>query len=394
MGFAKNAMMAADEDGYWPSDKSICPAHLNDSYLRALVERNLDEETCSYCGASREGTEEPVAAPLDVVLSVFISAASRFYERADGPIEFDGETIVKSRDADDVLDDLMPPGDGYVDEIRGDMAEAMRDTLWLPANWARLAPDEVLLYSWDAFQEVVKHQSRYFFSDFVDPVDDERLSPRALFARIAESAARDEGMFYAPCPTLYRARAFAEEPGVAEYGCAAQLGAPPSTHAAANRMSPAGISMFYGATDPATAIAEVTAHSPHKHVLVGEFAGLRELRLLNLTRIPDVPSPFDPALVDCFFMTRFLQRFVADLIKPVELDGREHIEYVPTQVFTEYIRQSFPARLDGMIFPSAQGAGSNVVLFYDNEFVKDEGEADDYTRLVLVSGSVEKHAIA
>lgn len=387
-------MMAADEDGYWPSDKSICPVHLNDSYLRALVERNFDEETCSYCGASSEGSDEPLAASLDVVLSAFISAASRFYERADGPIEFDGETMVKTRDADDVLDDLMPPGDVYVDEIRGDMAEAMRDTLWLPANWARLAPDAVLLYSWDAFQEVVKHQSRFFFSDFVNPVDDERLSPRALFARIAESAARDEGMFYAPCPTLYRARAFAEEPDVAEYGCAAQLGAPPSTHAAANRMSPAGISMFYGATDPATAIAEVTAHSPHKHVLVGEFAGLRELRLLNLTRIPDVPSPFDPAQSDRFFMTRFLQRFVADLIKPVELDGREHIEYVPTQVFTEYIRQSFPARLDGMIFPSAQGAGDNVVLFYDNEFVKDEGEATDYTRLVLVAGSVVKHTVA
>jgi len=394
VGFAKNAMMAAAEDGYWSSDKSICPAHLDDPYLRALLESNLDEETCSYCGASGEGAEEPVAASLDIVLSAFISAASRFYERADGSIVFDGETMVETCDADDVLDDLMPPGDVHADEIRGDMAEAMRDTLWLPANWARLAPDEVLLYSWDAFQEVVKHQSRYLFSDFVDPVDDERLSPRALFARIAESAARDEGMFYAPCPTLYRARAFAEEPDVAEYGCAAQLGAPPKTLTAANRMSPAGISMFYGATDPATAITEVTAHSPHKHVLVGEFAPLRELRLLNLTHIPDIPSPFDPAQLDRFFMTRFLQRFVADLIKPVELDGPEHIEYVPTQVFTEYIRQSFPGRLDGMIFPSAQGAGSNVVLFYDNEFVKDEGCVNDQTRLVLVAGSVEKHTIS
>ncbi|OBF25084.1 RES family NAD+ phosphorylase [Mycobacterium sp. ACS4331] len=103
---------------------------------------------------------------------------------------------------------------------------------------------------------------------------------------------------------------------------------------------------------------------------------------------------FDPAQLDRFFMTRFLRRFVADVIKPVELDAREHIEYVPTQVFTEYIRQSFPGRLDGMIFPSAQGAGSNVVLFYDNEFVKDEGKANDYTRLVLVSGSAEKHTIA
>ena len=386
-------MIEADHNGYWPTDKSICPAHLGDSYLRTLIERNLDEETCSYCGESGEESGAPVAASLDVVLSAFISAASRFYERAYGPIEFDGDTMVGTCDADDILDDLMPLGDACVDEIRGDMAEAMRDALWLPGNWARLAPDEVLLYSWDAFQEVVKHQSRFFFSDFVDPMDDERLSPRALFARIAESTVRDEGMFYAPCPPLYRARAFAEEPDVAKYGCAAELGAPPKTLAAANRMSPAGISMFYGATDPATAIAEVTAHSSHKHVLVGEFARPSELRLLNLTRLPDVPSPFDPTLVDRFFMTRFLQRFVADLIKPVELDGRVHIEYVPTQVFTEYIRQSFPARLDGMIFPSAQGEGSNVVLFYDNEFVKDEGEANDYTRLVLVSGSVEKHTI-
>lgn len=395
MGFAKSAQIEAEENGFWPTGKSLCPAHLGDLYLRAIVERNLDAPSCSYCGAVSDSPDVPIAGALDLVLAAFVTGISAFYERADGPIEFDGDAMVETSDAADVVDELLPlDGTHAADEIRSDITEAMRDTLWLPSHWARLSPDEALLYSWDAFQEQVKHHSRFFFSDFVDPIDDERLSPRSLFAQIAENAVRDEGMFYIPCPTLYRARTFAEDPDLGEHACAAALGAPPKTLAAANRMSPAGISMFYGATDSQTAIAEATAHSHDKYVLVGQFAPMRELRLLNLTRLPDVPSPFDPTLRNRFYMAKFLQRFVADLVRPIQLDGRVHIEYVPTQVFTEYLRQSFPARLDGMIFPSTQGQGANIVLFYDNYFVSDEGHAHDQTRLVLSAGSVERHEVA
>jgi hypothetical protein len=36
--------------------------------------------------------------------------------------------------------------------------------------------------------------------------------------------------------------------------------------------------------------------------------------------------------------TGFLHEFTDDLTKPIAKDGREHIEYVPPQVVTEYVR--------------------------------------------------------
>jgi RES domain len=59
----------------------------------------------------------------------------------------------------------------------------------------------------------------------------------------------------------------------------------------------------------------------------------------------------------------FLFSFARDLSKPVILDGREHIEYVPTQVVTEYMRRLPDAAIDGILHASAQSAGTSCVIF-------------------------------
>ena len=38
-----------------------------------------------------------------------------------------------------------------------------------------------------------------------------------------------------------------------------------------------------------------------------------------------------------------MKDFIADFQKPVAHDGKEHFEYVPTQVVTEYLRSAFSA---------------------------------------------------
>src|SRR5262249_2521100 len=142
------------------------------------------------------------------------------------------------------------------------------------------------------------------------------------------------------------------------------IGPPPPERAAANRMSPAGISIFYGATDRVTAIAEAGAHAAHRYVVTGEFTPRRPIQLIDLTSLPEPPSIFDAAGHGEFFVLRFLHKFIHDITLPVELDGREHIDYVPTQVFTEYFRYAFPGGVDGLMFPSAQGPGKNVAVFF------------------------------
>ena len=66
----------------------------------------------------------------------------------------------------------------------------------------------------------------------------------------------------------------------------------PDSAAISNRMSAAGISMFYAAFDMATARAEVSANiSTGEHILTGaEWTNTRELNVLDLTKLPAVPS--------------------------------------------------------------------------------------------------------
>ena len=170
---------------------------------------------------------------------------------------------------------------------------------------------------------------------------------------------------------------------------AADIGPPPPERAATNRMSPAGISMFYGATDRVTAIAEAGAHASHTYVVTGEFTPTREISLIDLTNLPELPSIFDAARHQELFVLRFLRQFIHDITLPVELDGREHIDYVPTQVFTEYFRYAFPAGVDGLMFSSAQGPGNNVAVFFGPEFCADKGAESERTRLSLDTGTLQ-----
>jgi hypothetical protein len=64
----------------------------------------------------------------------------------------------------------------------------------------------------------------------------------------------------------------------------------------------------------------------------------------------------------------FLEKFVEAISQPVEKDGCEHIDYVPSQVVSEYFALIFQVsrgkHLDGIVYPSAvRPGGRNLVLF-------------------------------
>ena len=64
----------------------------------------------------------------------------------------------------------------------------------------------------------------------------------------------------------------------------------------------------------------------------------------------------------------FLHKFVRAITLPVEHDGREHIEYVPTQVLTEYFRHRFlpngASNIDGIVYPSTHRRnGRSIAIF-------------------------------
>ena len=76
----------------------------------------------------------------------------------------------------------------------------------------------------------------------------------------------------------------------------------------------------------------------------------------------------------------FLRDFSKEVSRPIDQDDRIHIEYLPTQAFTEYIRYRFKdhdgSSLDGIMFNSSKpNAGKNVVLFCNQD------ESSEYVEL-------------
>jgi hypothetical protein len=68
----------------------------------------------------------------------------------------------------------------------------------------------------------------------------------------------------------------------------------------------------------------------------------------------------------------FLHSFARVVSKPIAHDDRIHVEYVPTQVVTEYFRLEFKASrgkpISGIRYWSSQHPGhASVVLFADQE---------------------------
>ena len=134
-------------------------------------------------------------------------------------------------------------------------------------------------------------------------------------------------------------------------------------------MSPAGIPMFYAGDEADTALEE-TASEPGRFA-VGRFETIRDAMVLDLTAIPELPSLFEPISEDAGTPPRrilkFLRFIASQISRPIERDDRVHIEYVPTQVITEFVRsRRLPdGRLvDGIKYRSSVRPGyTSYVLF-------------------------------
>lgn len=159
-------------------------------------------------------------------------------------------------------------------------------------------------------------------------------------------------------------------------------------------MSPAGIPMFYGAFDQATAVAETVELPRHAGQVasIGIFRPVRDLLVLDLADLPGVPSVFDVDRHALIHTLRFLHAFADDISGPIARDGREHIDYVPTQIVTEYFRRVFltadGVALDGIVYRSSKNEQRAVVLFCENRGCIDAGapvRADTMLQLTGIS---------
>jgi hypothetical protein len=104
----------------------------------------------------------------------------------------------------------------------------------------------------------------------------------------------------------------------------------------------------------------------------------RPIRLPNLARLPPVPGFFSHAGRREKLTLAFLHEFSDIIIEPVDRNDRINIDYIPTQVFTEFLRdfRFEGGRIDGLMYRSATGErGVNYVLFASPEEIEGASSA-------------------
>jgi len=243
---------------------------------------------------------------------------------------------------------------------------------WCERNPYSLRGDERLIGSWEEFCSSIKHERRYFFLQKKRKrFDSEYLAPADLLKFISGTVNQHALVRTLPKGSLvYRARK--QKPGQT-LRSPYDFGPPPVERATqTNRMSPAGIVMFYGSEDRETAVAEID-DDPSVGIAVGTFQTMRDATVLDLTRLPRRLGFFEQQS-DSDDRDRhaiqFLHKFVKSLAMKVQRGEREHIDYVPTQVVTEWFRTAFRHHrkaIDGIRYMSAQRPrrGKSLVLFAD-----------------------------
>jgi hypothetical protein len=234
---------------------------------------------------------------------------------------------------------------------------------------------ERILKAWDFLVDATKYRSRFFFHSLADHKDDSPLK----VLRTARSVVGWYGMIkeWSAGNVFYRARHYDGSWSINE---PSELLAPPPRMARAGRMNPAGISYLYLAEKPQTALVEVRP-KPGFETVVAEFELTRALKLLDLTDLNFSTTEHETVETRRAknSVKPFLQEFVKAISCPVNQDGREHIDYVPSQIVCEYIAQvhshddekaikADPSkrwqRIHGIRFPSSlHSGGINVVLF-------------------------------
>jgi len=370
MGMAKNYWMEQLENGYYYVNKNVCSTCVDDLDLKKRVIKNGIIKTCSYCNKRRKCFE------VDDIIEIIIEAIKEYYDELNTvgvPWSSDEEGNATSvLDTDEVLNEIGYP-DNNVD-LRSDICDAFRDRQWTRVTDYFPQESIKLKYSWDTFANITKYERRYTFLGFKDS-DYSEFIPKVLLKAIQNIIISLNIINVFGDIDIYRCRNANKT-----YKTAKDLGSPPTQASKyPNRMSPSGISMFYGSFDEITSIKEIYCKDKEKlYYNFGVFTPNRPMKILDLSKLPKIPGLFsesnelrEPIL--------FMKMFSDEISKTILKDGREHIEYVPSQIFTEYVRYYFKdygnKNIDGIIYNSSITQKQCIVIFIDNDHCKDQNKS-------------------
>lgn len=378
MGAWRELLEEQEANGFSTSRGSdnVCRFCIDDPALADFVAR-YRISTCDFCGSTNK-------------LGMAVGDLFRYMNEClrtewDDPIHMvacEGGFVPPPSglfDSDDLLSMVDEPL--LNEDLRQEFIFAF-DHMWCQDNPYRLEHSEVLIHSWLEFAEVVRTNRRFLTpldTTAHNPMDDELLPPGKLLSAVGDAILRSGQRVLKRSADLRIIRARVHGPSeILE--TAQTLGSPPSSCAKHNRMSGEGISMFYGAEDTDTAVAEIRSNS-NQVVTVGSWTPTRELVYLDLLATQPIPSIFD--IDERYYRTelRFLVGFADDLARPIDVEDRG-LEYIPTQIVTEYIRDHLQTEdghhIDAIRYGSATEEGGVCwVVFAGPDDCGDEGDSSE-----------------
>jgi RES domain/HEPN/RES N-terminal domain 1 len=366
------------EDAEDAEDTRVCYDCIGDRFLSEEVRSQGARAKCTYCRTTRESVSlKELADRIDGVIESDFSLTPT--EPQDGyelAMAKEDGWVRPGLPVNDLIQDIAGVNEAIATDVQEhlsdrsdyDAKEGEEDPYGDEACYAEKGADEWdLRETWDFVRREVRFRSRFFSSHAQEALNEifgdiKTLCTSEGAPAIREIKPSDEDRY------LYRARvAFSDSDLKDILGDPVKgLGPPPSRNARAGRMNAAGISVFYGARDEETCIAEARA-PVGSYVVTGRFEIIRPVRLLDFDVLNQVyvqGSHFDPKFHTRRGRAAFLERLVREVSRPV-MPRDEEFEYLPTQAVSEYLASCVEPRLDGIVFHSSQTAdeGRNVVLF-------------------------------
>jgi hypothetical protein len=342
-----------------PGEKDVCLLCVGDDAIRKSLRPISRSIHCAYCGKRRHGiTVAELMAKVIEPLRAYLQQGEtnpHFTLESDSPtFEQDGESLSATLQEEltidaDLADDLTIL---LIESDPVDWSDGGEAFFSGEANYQRArvcSPDYYDAY--ETFAQRITRERRFF---------DARAQ-----ATLADIFGADDMTSASSLPCLligtrksqtllYRARRADSQAHATQIAnrAATELGPPPGASVRAGRMNAAGISVFYGALSDTTAIAE-TRPSVGGLVVVGAFVPLRQLRLLDMTKLGRIftGSIFDPEYPTRAARSAFLGGFHSLIIRPIQ-PHEEILEYIPTQAVAEYIGNVLG--FDGVVYGSAQ----------------------------------------
>jgi RES domain len=360
--------------------RRLCSSCVREQFLRGEIEQEGETARCSYCEGegktiSIEKMAERVDAAFEQHFELTPNEPSGFeytmMKETDYEWHRDGQRVVNAiADAADISnapaeDIRLVLADRHYDHEREKMGE--EGPFDEATYYTERGVDDIeFLTEWSAFENNLKKQARFFSRTAHVTLAKIFDSLREHKTRDGRKAVVDAGPGK-PLVALYRARVFQSDAKIIEALKRPDLevGSPPWRSAPAGRMNARGISVFYGATNVDTALAEVRPPVGSR-VAVARFELIRPVRFLDVEVLREVfveGSVFDAEYLWRLKRATFLGRLSERMTRPVMPDD-EPFDYLVTQAIADYLATEM--NLDGMIYPSAQTElpNANVVVFH------------------------------